>query len=118
MSARPPCVSRRWLTSCLKLLFQTTVRSLTCHEIADKPGVVKQLREQYEILDSGTTPATVLLPWFPSYAMVRKWLATLKIYDILVNAIKERERSGIPRDDTLQMLLDSRDERMIIIGVR
>lgn len=99
------------------MLFQTTIRALTCHEIADRPDVVKRLREQYEILDSGTTPATVLIPWFPTFAMIKKWLATLKVYDILVDAVNERERSGTLHDDTLQMLLDCKDERLVIIGV-
>jgi hypothetical protein len=99
-------------------MFQTTTRCLTCHEIADDPAIVARLRHQYEILDHGTTIASVLFPWLPSYAMIKKWIATLKIFNILLAAVNAREKCGVQRDDTLQMLLDCKDERMVILGVR
>jgi hypothetical protein len=49
--------------------------------------------------------------------MVKKLWATKEIYDIVANIIKNREASGISRDDTLQMLLDSADDKLVIIGV-
>ncbi|KAG1876184.1 cytochrome P450 [Suillus subluteus] len=99
-----------------ELLFQITVRSLSCEELADDPVQVARLKELYDTLDSGTTPATVLLPWLPGPSMLKKLLATKKIYDIIVRAIDERERSGISKPDTLQMLLDEKDERLVIVG--
>ncbi|EPQ52237.1 cytochrome P450 [Gloeophyllum trabeum ATCC 11539] len=98
------------------LVFQTTVRSLTCVEIADDAAVVARLKHLYGRLDSGTTPATVLLPWFPSPAMVKKVWATKQIYDILMGAINARIQSGVPRNDTLQILLDYGDDKLIIVG--
>jgi hypothetical protein len=101
-----------------KLIFQTTVRSLSCSEIADDAVLVARLKKLYDTLDSGTTPSTVLIPWFPTPAMIRKLLATKKIYDIVIRAIKAREQSGISRNDTLQMLLDMGDEKLVVVGVR
>jgi hypothetical protein len=49
--------------------------------------------------------------------MLKKLWATKKIYDIVVRAIDERERSGTSKPDTLQMLLDEKDERLVIVGV-
>jgi nucleotide-binding universal stress UspA family protein len=49
--------------------------------------------------------------------MLKKLWATKKIYDIIVRAIDERERSGISKPDTLQMLLDEKDDRLVIVGV-
>lgn len=98
-------------------MFQITVRSLSCEELADDPVQVARLKELYDTLDSGTTPATVLLPWLPGPSMLKKLWATKKIYDIVVRAIDERERSGISKPDTLQMLLDEKDERLVIVGV-
>ncbi|KAH9061072.1 cytochrome P450 [Lactarius vividus] len=77
-----------------ELIFQATVRCLTCTEIADDPEIVARLRQLFDKVDRGTTPATVLFPWFPSPAMVSKARATKQIYDIIVNAIKVREQSG------------------------
>ncbi|KAG6884385.1 hypothetical protein C0993_011677 [Termitomyces sp. T159_Od127] len=100
----------------LRLLFQTTLRSLSCSEISDDPDTVGRLRKLYDTLDNGTTPATVLLPWLPTPAMIKKLWATKEIYDIVNKAIQEREKSGISRNDTLQMLLDYGDEKLVVVG--
>ena len=49
--------------------------------------------------------------------MLKKLWATKKIYDIIVRAIDERERSGSSKPDTLQMLFDEHDERTVMVGV-
>jgi len=104
------------LTLFLKLIFQLTVRSLTGTEIADDPAMVVRLKHLYDEVDEGNTPAAILLPWLPGRGMIRKLLATKRIYDIVVNAIDTRLKSGKPRDDTLQMLLDSGDDNMAVVG--
>ncbi|KAI0090130.1 cytochrome P450 [Irpex rosettiformis] len=98
------------------VLFQTTVRSLACHEIADDPLVVARLRNLYDRLDKSTTPASVLLPWLPSPSMLTKLYASKKVYDIVNGAIRARMTSGESRDDTLQMLLDHGDDKLVIVG--
>ncbi|KAF5369081.1 hypothetical protein D9758_002903 [Tetrapyrgos nigripes] len=99
-----------------ELVFQVTVRTLSCSEISDDVALVSRLKKLYDTLDAGTTPATVLLPWLPTPSMLRKLWATKDIYDIVVAAIKSREESGISRDDTLQMLLDSGDDKLVVVG--
>ncbi|KAF9467869.1 cytochrome P450 [Collybia nuda] len=99
-----------------ELVFQTTVRSLSCAEISDDAALVSRLKTLYDRLDTGTTPATVLLPWLPTPAMIKKVWATKEIYDIVTQAIKSREESGISRNDSLQHLLDSGDEKLVIVG--
>ena len=49
--------------------------------------------------------------------MLTKLHASKKVYDIVDRVIRERMASGVPRDDTLQMLIDHGDEKMIIVGV-
>ncbi|KAH9029045.1 cytochrome P450 [Lactarius pseudohatsudake] len=90
-----------------ELIFQTIIRCLTCTEIADDPEILARLRQLFDKVDRGTTPATVLFPWFPSPAM---------IYDIIVNAIKVRKQSSVSHDDNLQLFLDSGDEVSTIVG--
>ena len=80
--------------------------------------VARRLKKLYDILDVGTTPTTVLVPWLPTPAMVKKIWATKEIYDIVIKAIRYRENSGISQGDTLQMLLDTGDEKLVIVGVR
>ena len=98
-------------------MFQTTVRCLACHEIADDPALVARLSGLYDVLDASTTPFSVLLPWLPSPSMLTKWYTSKKVYDIVNCAINARMESGVSRDDTLQMLLDHGDEKLVIVGV-
>ena len=90
---------------------------MSCTEISDDPVLVARLKKLYDILDVGTTPTTVLVPWLPTPAMIKKIWATKEIYEIVIKAIKNRENSGILQGDTLQMLLDTGDEKLIIVGV-
>ena len=99
-------------------MFQCTVRSLSCSEIADDYALVTRLKQLYDVLDKGTTPATVLLPWLPTYSMLKKLWTTKEIYEIIQRGINAREQSGMYQDDTLQMLLDCGDEHRLIVGVR
>ncbi|KJA23068.1 hypothetical protein HYPSUDRAFT_138141 [Hypholoma sublateritium FD-334 SS-4] len=99
-----------------ELVFQLTIRSLSSTEISDDPARVARLKKLYDTLDNGTTPATVLLPWLPTPAMIKKLWATKDIYDIVTQAISDRESSGISRNDTLQMLLDFGDEKLVVVG--
>ncbi|KAF8552087.1 cytochrome P450 [Imleria badia] len=99
-----------------ELVFQTTVRSIASQEIADDPALVARLKSLYDILDSGTTPATVLLPWLPFPSMLKKLMATKEVYDIVSRAIDIRLKSGKPQNDTLQMLIDAQDDRLVIVG--
>jgi len=97
-----------------QLLFQLTIRSLSCAEISDQPALVARLKKT---LDVGTTPAIVLVPWLPTPAMIKKIWATNDIYKIVIKAIKNRDDSGLFRGDTLLMLLDTGDEQLVVVGV-
>ncbi|KAG6335446.1 hypothetical protein ID866_3645 [Astraeus odoratus] len=99
-----------------ELLFQTTVRSIASSDIADDLELVSRLKKLYDDLDSGTTPATVLLPWLPGPGMVKKLWATTQVYNIVARAVDSRIQSGERRNDTLQMLVDANDERLVMIG--
>ena len=105
------------ITFLFQFIFQTTIRSLTCTEIADDPEIVARLRKLYDQVDRGTTPATVLFPWFPSPSMIKKARATKQLYDVIVGAIKARKQSGVPHNDTLQNFLDSGDQMLTIVEV-
>jgi sterol 14-demethylase len=99
-----------------QLIFQATVRCLTCTEIAGDPKVVARYRQFFNQAER-LSPAVVLFPWFPSPSMVMRSWATKQMYDIIVRAMKVRKESGIPQNDTLQMLLDSGEEHFTIVGV-
>lgn len=100
-----------------QLIFQLNIRSLSCTEISEDPALVARLKKLYDTLDTGTTPATVLLPWLPTPAMIKKLWATKEIYEIVMQAINDREKSGVSRNDSLQMLLNFEDEKLVVVGV-
>ncbi|KAF8842871.1 cytochrome P450 [Paxillus ammoniavirescens] len=99
-----------------ELLFQTTVRCIASAEIASDPALVARLKKLYDILDSGTTPATVLLPWLPGPSMLKKLWSTKQVYEIIAHAVDTRVQSGESQNDTLQMLVDAQDERLVMVG--
>jgi hypothetical protein len=109
--------------SAQQLTFQTTIRSLSCGEIADDLELVSRIKHLYDKLDTGTTPSTILLPWLPSWTMAKKLWSTKEIYDIIVDAVKKRQEllttisEGEKPQDTMQILLDAGDDRMAVVGV-
>lgn len=106
-----------------QLTFQTTIRALSCGEIADDLELVSRIKTLYDKLDTGTTPSTILLPWLPSWTMVKKLWSTKEIYDIIVEAVRKRQEllatigEGEKPQDTMQLLLDAGDDKIAVVGV-
>ena len=93
------------------------MRCLAGHELADDAAAIARLRGLYDTLDRSTTPLSVLLPWLPSSSMLSKVWASKQVYDIIDGAIRARVAGGVAHDDTLQMLLDHGDEKLVVVGV-
>lgn len=49
--------------------------------------------------------------------MIKKLWATKQVYDIIIRVIENRRKSGVYRQDTLQMLLDTGDDNLVAVGV-
>jgi sterol 14-demethylase len=91
---------------------------LACDELADNPAAISQLRQLFDRLDHSTTPLAILLPWFPSPALLRKYFATKKIFSIISDAVRIRENGGmVKRVDTLQILMELGESRTLVVGV-
>jgi hypothetical protein len=58
------------------IVFQLTIRAAACREIADSVEKCKELEKLYWQVEKGSTPSSVLLPWFPSGARNLKTAAT------------------------------------------
>ena len=93
------------------------MRCLSTNELANDEDTVERLKGLYDQLDTATTPASVLLPWLPSPSMVKKLLTTYRIYDIVNGAVTQRLKSGVVQDDTLQILVDNSDDKLVMVGV-
>lgn len=76
-------------------------------EIADSPEAVKRVTELYWWAEKGTTPASMLLPWFPSQARKLKQTAAAEIYVMLRKVYEERVAQSRVVDDTIQLMMDN-----------
>ncbi|QRW08994.1 cytochrome P450 family protein [Ceratobasidium sp. AG-Ba] len=91
------------------IIFQLTVRTATCREIADSVENCKRMEKIYWNIEKGTTPATVLLPWLPSSARNRQKEATAEMYTWLDDIVKARQTENRREEDALQDLIDLGD---------
>ncbi|KAJ7784926.1 cytochrome P450 [Mycena maculata] len=103
-------------TEIYKLVFQLTVRMATCRELADDRAAVARLCGLYDALEAGTTPAAVLLPWFPSPARAAREAATAGMYTMLHAYVERRRAAPVPSRDPIDVLLASGAPTEGIIG--
>ncbi|KAG9090394.1 hypothetical protein FS749_000590 [Ceratobasidium sp. UAMH 11750] len=97
------------------LVFQLTIRAAACREIADSIEECKKMETLYWHVEKGSTPTSVLLPWFPSPARNLKMAATTELYTWFDGIIKARQQEGRREDDALQTLLDLGDSTAEVI---
>ncbi|KAG9124092.1 hypothetical protein FRC07_012864 [Ceratobasidium sp. 392] len=97
------------------IVFQLTIRATACREIADSVESCKKLEELYWLVEKGSTPTTVLLPWLPSKARKQKTEATIELYNWFDSIIKARQAEGRREEDALQVLIDLGDSTTDII---
>ncbi|KAG8743136.1 hypothetical protein FRC10_000353 [Ceratobasidium sp. 414] len=97
------------------IVFQLTIRAAACREIADSVENCKQMEKLYWLVEKGSTPTTVLMPWLPSKARKLKTKATTEIYNWFDNIIKARQAEGRREEDALQVLMDMGDSTADII---
>ncbi|KAG8692691.1 hypothetical protein FRC09_011033 [Ceratobasidium sp. 395] len=97
------------------IVFQLTIRSTACREIADSIDSCKRMEKLYWLVEKGSTPTTVLIPWLPSKARTLKTEATTEMYNWLDSIIKARQAEGRREEDALQVLMDLGDTTADII---
>ena len=78
----------------------------TCHDLTKNEGDLMRVRELLTTLQTSSTPASLLLPWFPSPARKSKKQATTEIYTILYTYVEIRRRVE-PTNDTIDILISS-----------
>lgn len=100
------------------IVYQLTMRTVACDDIADSPELLAQTLKLYETIDGSATPTAIMFPWFPSPAVVKRTIAGGRLYMIINNIVKERKSTGIKGEDPLQFLIDEGDSMTRIIEVR
>ena len=96
--------------------FIMTARMTTCHDLTKNEGDLKRIGELLATIQTSSTPASLLLPWFPGPARMSKKQATAEMYTILYTYVEIRRRAE-PTNDTIDILISSGETTEKIIEV-
>ena len=104
--------------SIYRIVYQLTMRTVGCDDIANNPELLERTLHLCETIKDSATLGTVLYPWFPSLALIKRKIAGVRFYMIIRKIVEERKRTGKRVDDPLQFLIDQEDDMTEIIQVR
>ncbi|TKA69262.1 hypothetical protein B0A55_08113, partial [Friedmanniomyces simplex] len=96
--------------SIYRMVFQFTMRTVACNEIADDPATLSKCLQHFETIEGTATPFSVMYPWLPLWSKVQRTTAGAKLYMIFKRVVDARNKSGIRGDDALQYLIDQGDD--------
>ena len=103
--------------SIYEIVFQLTMRTVGCNEVADDPELVKATMSYNRMMELAGTPMAVMFPWFPSRGVLRKYYAGARMYMIFNKVAKARLAEGRSEDDAMQVMLNQGDSIKNILGV-
>jgi len=103
--------------SIYKLVFQLTMRTVACREIADDPALLKRTLRLYEDVEHAATPTVIMYPSLPSPGKLKRMWGGAQLYMIFKKIVDERRKTGRKEDDALQFLIDQGDDIKSIITV-
>lgn len=104
--------------SIYRIVFQLTMRTVACNEIASNLPLLEKTLKQYETIESTATAISIMFPWVPTPAKARRTFAGAKLYMTIKRIMDERSKTGRREDDALQYLIDQGDDVTHIITVR
>ena len=93
-----------------------TVSLASCRELAIDLPTITEMQCHYWVLQTSSTPAAVLFPWFPSPTRQAKKASTKALFTILSNYIEERKKAPLPSSNAIDILLAQGLSNTDIIG--
>ena len=93
-----------------------TARMATCHDLTKNEADLKKINELFMTLQTSATPASLLLPWFPSPARKIGKEATTELFTILYTYVETR-RHAEPTSDAIDVLIADGETTQNIVGV-
>ncbi|KZP30145.1 cytochrome P450 [Athelia psychrophila] len=101
------------------LVFQMTVRMASCSELSTNYSDLDRMSELYWELERNSTPASLLLPWFPGKARRNKKEATRGLYNLIDHYVQLRRSAEVPSSDTFDFLIaDGAEDKDIVAFVQ
>jgi cytochrome P450 len=98
----------------LQLVFIMTARMITCHDLTKNEADLKKISELFATLQNSATPASLLLPWFPSPARRTGRQASTDMYTILYTYIENR-RHAEPTSDAIDIFIADGETTQTIV---
>ncbi|KAK4565693.1 hypothetical protein LTR86_003541 [Recurvomyces mirabilis] len=95
--------------SIYRMVYKFTMRTVACNEIADDPVLLAKTLKCFEEVEGATTPLSIMYPWLPQWATVRRTIAGGRLYVIFKCVVDARKKNGTRQEDALQHLIDSGD---------
>ncbi|GJC89255.1 obtusifoliol 14-alpha demethylase [Colletotrichum liriopes] len=99
-----------------RLVFQLTVRTVGCDEVAEDPDLLRRVLRIFESIDAAATATKVMFPWMPTSGHLRRVYSGAQMYAILEGVIKERKNRGVDGNDALQFLMDNGDSTLEMVA--
>lgn len=103
--------------SIYRIVFQITVRSVACNEIANDDDLRERFLGLFETIEGAATPLSIMFPWLPLPSKARKLYSGAQLYRIVKKVMDDRKLLGRREDDALQYLMDQGDTMLNIISV-
>src|SRR2546423_14109980 len=103
--------------SVYKIVYQLTMRTVGCNEIANDPILLAKTLAYFETIEQSGTPAGVIFPWLPTLSKLKRTYAGARLYMLFQSIVNERKKTGKRDDDPLQFMIDQGDEVIKVIGV-
>jgi hypothetical protein len=103
--------------SIYRVVFQMTMRTVGCVEIAGDDAVRERVLELFEKIEGTGTPMSIMYSWMPVIAKFERNYAGAQLWMIFKGIIDKRAAEGRREDDALQYLIDQGDDVTKIITV-
>ena len=91
-----------------------TVRMATCRDLAKNKADIKKIQGLFLTLQTSSTPASLLLPWFPSPARKRVKQATTDLFTTLRNYVEARRHADLTNDTIDVLIADGETTKHIV----
>jgi cytochrome P450 len=113
--AADPSLTTDPYDSVYRLVFQFTMRTVACDDIANDPPLLAKCLRLFEIVEGASTSWLIMYPFLPLWAKVKRTYGGAQLYMILKRIMDKRTSTGIKGDDPLQFLMDQGDSAADVI---
>jgi hypothetical protein len=88
----------------------------TCHDLTKNGSDLKKLGELFQTLQTSSTPASLILPWFPSSARRIIKQASTEMFTVLASYVEARRNEKLT-NDAIDVLIADGETTQNIVGV-